>query len=1068
MRAPPVQGEVPRSRVERLRPRGFSRQEQSVVGRFEAQVKATPDAVAVVFGARSLSYRQLNARANHLAWRLRRFVTAPEPLIGICAERSLEMLIGLLAILKAGGAYVPLDPDHPRERLAFILEDCQVPVLLTQRGLTERLPKPPPARLLLDALTGEEPVNPPLRSDADSLAYVMYTSGSTGRAKGTLIPHRGVVRLVKDTDYATFGPDEVFLQLASLSFDASTFEIWGPLLNGGCLVIMPPGPPSLGQIGEAIRQHGVTTLWLTAGLFHLMVDHAVEKLRPLRQLLAGGDVLSVAHVRRALQALPGVRLVNGYGPTENTTFTCCYSIPANLGPVERIPIGKAIARTEVHVLDENQQPVPPGVEGELCVGGDGLARGYLNQPELTAERFVTVPWMSGPAARLYRTGDRACRRPDGTYDFLGRQDQQVKLRGFRIEPGEIEAALGRCPDVREAAVVVREEADGDKQLVAWVVPRNGNTPAIEALRRRLAGILPDHLVPSAFGFIEALPLTPNGKVDRRALQRRRPAAPGTPASQAIPLTATQMELAADWRTLLTVDEVAPGTHFFDLGGHSLLAMRLTARIRERWGVELSLPDLFAAPTLEGMAARIESRLRSSPAPLRDFPKITDPTPLPSCEQERMYFLRQWCPAAALYNEPLALRGRGPIDAEALRHCLEILEHRHEPLRTTFVVVDGVLRQRINPCRELTLAVEDLSHLPPDQKEEALKAGCEREATDPFDLEAGPVWRQRLFLLGNEEHVMLLTWHHVCVDEWSIGIFLDELRTLYRSDVNARAQRLPPLGACYSGYAAWQREWLRSEAAEAQLAYWRRQLAGPLPELVLPIARPQPEVPGFHGATERLVLTSFSVERVRALEREGHCTEFTVLLAALFAWLHQVSGQTDLLIGTPISTRTRPETQSLVGLFLNTLPIRADLGGNPTFREVIRRVRQVAMESYSHRDLPFDRLVEALSSARNGRPSPLVQIAFVRLSGLGSESGVGSWDASPLPVHTGTAKFDLTLFLADQPEGLTATLEYRTDLFEAAGIQGMLRGFEALLTTLLARPDTALSELDPALDAGLPV
>ncbi|HEY9877512.1 MAG TPA: amino acid adenylation domain-containing protein [Leptolyngbyaceae cyanobacterium] len=573
---------------------------------FEAQAEQTPNAVAAVFGQEQLTYRELNYRANQLAHHLQGLGVEPETCVGICVERSLDILVGLLGILKAGAAYLPLDPAYPQERLTFMLEDAQVPVLLTQQPQVEKLPSHRAKVVCLDtdwdAINRESQENPISSVTADNLAYVMYTSGSTGRPKGVSVIHRGVVRLVKAANYANLAAEEVFLQLAPISFDASTLEIWGSLLNGARLVIFPPHTPSLEELGQVIQQYQITTLWLTAGLFHLMVDERLEDLKPLRQLLAGGDVLSVPHVQKFLQKIGDCKLINGYGPTENTTFTCCYPItePDQLG--NSIPIGRPITNTQVYLLDSYLQPVPIGVPGELYIGGDGLARGYLNRPDLTEEKFLQNPFSDEPGTRLYKTNDLARYLPNGNIEFLGRIDNQVKIRGFRIELGEIEAVLAQHPTVKEAVVTARKDISGNKSLVAYIVSHQEQASTIDELRRFLKQKLPDYMLPGAFVLLEALPLTPNGKVDRRALPAPDQIRKEPEETFVAPRNELELQLTQIWEKVLGVHPISVKDNFFDLGGHSMLAARLFAQIEKKLGRNLPLAKLFQAPTIEELAS----------------------------------------------------------------------------------------------------------------------------------------------------------------------------------------------------------------------------------------------------------------------------------------------------------------------------------------------------------------------------------------------------------------------------------------------------------------------------------
>ncbi len=577
--------------------------ERSIHGLFEDHVAAAPDAIAVMFEGTTVTYRELDRRANRLAHYLRSLEVRPERPIGLWMERSIEMIVAILGVLKAGGVYAPFDLMAPPDRIGFMLRDARIDVLLTQERMLDRLPAHGARAVCLDV---DQPViaaqpDTPLRDEAtgDSLAYIMYTSGSTGEPKGVAVTHRNVVRLVRATDYANFGADEVILQLAPLSFDASTFEVWGALLNGGRLAVAPPGVLSVDELGTLLARYRVTTLWLTAGLFHQVVDQRIEVLRPLRQLLAGGDVLSVPHVRRMLAALPGCRFINGYGPTEGTTFTCCHTIPGEAGLERSVPIGRPIANTRVYVLDRNRQPVPIGVRGELWIAGDGLARGYVDRPELTAERFVVQRLSDTIEERLYRSGDTARWLDDGTLEFLGRQDNQVKVRGFRVELGEVESILAQHPRVRDVAVVVRSGPTGERRLVAYVVSDDPLTA--RELRELLRGKLPEYMVPAAFTQLERLPLTSNGKVDRARLPEPAESREAN-ASAALPRNDVECQMIGIWEEVLGVSGIGTRDNFFDLGGHSLLASRLFVRIEQEFGIQLPIATLFQAPTVEGLAA----------------------------------------------------------------------------------------------------------------------------------------------------------------------------------------------------------------------------------------------------------------------------------------------------------------------------------------------------------------------------------------------------------------------------------------------------------------------------------
>ncbi len=581
---------------------------------FEQEVARRPDAVAIRFADEQLTYRQVNERANQIAHRLRKLGVGPEVMVGTLLDRSLDLVVGLLGILKAGGAFVPLDPSYPMERLEFMAADIAAPVMLVQESVVQRLGFPGtsnPAWLHGKSLSleqnradiAQESVeNPSNQTTADNLAYVMYTSGSTGQPKGVMVSHRAVVRLVKNTNYIDLGEREVFLQFSPISFDASTLEIWGALLNGGCLAMMPPEKQSLSELGTAIRRYGVTTLWLTAGLFNVMVEQRVEDLKPLRQLVAGGDALSPAHVRKALENLPGCRLINGYGPTEGTTFTCCHTISVEDAEGSSIPIGRPIANTQVYLLDSENQLVPSGEAGELCIGGDGLARGYLNQPELTAAKFVRHPFRDEPEARIYKTGDLARYRPDGTIEFLGRSDNQVKISGYRIELGEIETVVMQYPSVRSTVVIARQDTPGEKKLVAYVVASEQGCSFAE-LRVYLQQKLPAYMMPSAFVLMDALPLSPNGKVDRALLPVPLVAHP-EPSRAKSAQSDMEQKIESAWLKVLVLQQVGLDDNFFDVGGDSLQLLAVHAEIQKKIESEFPLTDLFEYSTIRSLARHL--------------------------------------------------------------------------------------------------------------------------------------------------------------------------------------------------------------------------------------------------------------------------------------------------------------------------------------------------------------------------------------------------------------------------------------------------------------------------------
>ena len=1033
---------------------------------FERQAEESSEAVALTYGDREITYGELNVRANRLARYLAARGVGPESRVGVCLERGAEMIVALLGILKAGGAYVPLDAEYPRERLAFMLEESGAGLLLTQRSLAGALPAAGAELVCLEDASGEiathAHANLPRVAGPENVAYVMFTSGSTGRPKGIAVTHRNIVRLVRQTDYARFGPDEVFLQFAPASFDASTFEIWGSLLNGARLVVFPHGRASLEELGRVVREGGVTTLWLTAGLFHQMVEGRLEDLRPLRQLLAGGDVLSPGHVRRALEGLPGCRVINGYGPTESTTFACCHPMEdASRVPGHGVPIGRPISNTRVYVLDSGLRPAPVGVPGELFIAGDGLARGYLNRPGLTAEKFVPDPFGAEPGARMYRTGDLVKLLPDSRIEFLGRIDNQVKVRGFRIELGEVEAALAGHPEVEQSVVIARGGEAGDKRLVAYLVATDGAEPTAADLREYLKRRLPDYMIPSAFVRLEGFPLTVNGKVDRRALPE--PEAVSGGESYVAPRTPTEEMLAGIWADLLQAGRVGVHDSFFDLGGHSLLATQVVARVGDNFGVSLPLKALFEAPTVAGLAERVEQALVSgqevAPPPIVPVPR-GEPLPL-SFAQENLWLFEQLVPGTATYNTCRAGRVRGPLDVAAVEAAFNELLERHEVLRTSYATIEGRPVQVVHPHRHYAVPLVDLSALAEDEREAAAFNLSNQDAQLAVDITAAPVARAKLLRLGPDDHVFVLSIHHIAYDLWSGGVLLEEMERAYLAYASGRRPELPPLPVQCADFAVWQREWLRGETLERQFAYWKERLAGLAAEpLALPTDRPRAASGETPGASVYPSFPPSANEAVKELARRENVTQFMALLAVFKVLLHRYTGQDDLAVGSAVANRNRVEMEGVVGFFDNTMVLRTDASGDPTFREFLGRVREAALGAYANQHLPFDLLVKELQPERASNRTPFVQAMFIYLLNYPAmEREIAGLRVVPYKLHSGRARFDITFGLRESPRGLEGELAYNSDLFDEETAERMCRHFGRLLEAATADPDRRLSELE---------
>ncbi|AFE10581.1 Long-chain-fatty-acid--CoA ligase [Corallococcus coralloides DSM 2259] len=1020
---------------------------RNIADAFEAQAALHPHAVAVRCDGQQLTYAELDARANRLAgWLKARGVGRARPQVGVCLPRSVDLIVTLIGILKAGGAYVPLDPEYPSERLALMATDSRVRIIVTHAGLESRLPSGDWHTLRLDADAGQVAgvSDRPVACDIveDDLAYVIFTSGSTGRPKGVCVPHRGVLRMVLDPGYAHLGPDEVLLQLSPVAFDASTFELWGALLNGGILAVFSPGASALDELGDFLRAERVTTAFLTTGLFNTMVDRGLPGTETLRQLLTGGEVMSLPHARRALELLPQVHLVNCYGPTENSAFTSCQTVRAPLGSGP-VPIGHAISGTRMYVLDAQGGELPVGAVGELYTGGSGVAWGYWERPDLTAERFLPDPFSTEPGARMYRTGDLVRRLDDGAVDFVGRGDQQVKVRGFRIEPGEIEAALRLHASVQQAVVMVREDVPGDRRLVAYVTASEPLKAPV--LRTHLKGLLPAHMLPSAIVVLDEMPLAASGKVERKSLPDPRDHA-GAAEDFVAPETALEQTIARVWADVLRVGAVSATAHFFELGGQSLLATQAIGRLCDELQRPVTLRSLFAHPVLRDFAAALETAAPTAERAEAPIPPCADAAREQlSFAQQRLWFLDQWMPGSALYSLPFAFRLEGPLEPALLEQALQAVVDRHEALRTTFPG-EGTARQHVAANVSVTL-----ERAVTGSGEETL-ACMQREAERPFDLSRGPLFRALLIREAEQRHVLVLNLHHIVSDGWSFGVLYQELSTAYR------AQDLAPLPIQYPDYAAWQRQWLQGDVLQRELGFWQRQLADVPHVLELPTDRPRPAVQRFEGAIHRFTLPASLRRALEGLARREGATLFMALLTGFQVLLSRYSGQRDFVVGTPIANRTRKELEGLIGFFVNTLPIRARFEGRPSFVQLLGQVRDDALGAYAHQHLPFEKLVDALQVERDPSRTPLLQVLFALQNAPASQLQLPDVTVTPLTLDTRTSKFDLFLALEESSDGLVGTLEYATALFDAATIVRMADHFHRLLEGALHQPDAAIEVL----------
>ncbi|MBD2786221.1 amino acid adenylation domain-containing protein [Xenorhabdus sp. DI] len=1037
---------------------------------FEQQAEKTPEATALVHENQTLSYQQLNARANRLAHQLIALNVMPDQRVAICMASSPARVITVLAVLKAGGAYVPLDPAYPGERLSHILTDAAPAILLADStgraalgepalsGLTvldpNRLPDQPDSNPQVPALT------------ARHLAYVIYTSGSTGIPKGVMVEHRGLVNLIQDK-IARFDlrPASRMLQFASFGFDAGVWEIMMALGSGASLVIpdevVRQNPHHLWHY---LEEQSVTHACLTPALLRDGTDLPAIAIKPT--LILGGEAPSSALLRSLSHR---ATLFNAYGPTEITVCATHWRCPPNYTDV-LVPIGRPTANTRIYLLDNHGQPVPLGAVGELYIGGVGVARGYLNRPDLTDERFLTDPFSDAADARMYRTGDLVRYLPDGNLVFVGRNDQQVKIRGFRIEPGEIEACLAEHPKVQEARVVaVTFGEEQDKRLVAYVVA-DADSELAASLHTHLSAVLPDYMVPAAFVRLAAFPLTPNGKLDHRALP-----APGEDAfarqSYVAPQGEMEIAVAAIWRELLGIEQIGRYDNFFALGGHSLLAVRMVNRLAA-FGVDLPLATLFMSPSLAEFAKKIDAQRHADKAnrdTLPDIRPISRDNALPlSFGQQRLWFLAQFEGVSDTYHIPTALRLHGRLNLSAWQEALNRLFARHEVLRSLFITVEGQPQVKLLPA-ELGLPVQQydlrqtvdrktFDHKTSDVDKQ-IERLCAQEAETPFDLAHGPLIRCSLIQLAEDDHLFLLTQHHIISDGWSLGILKSELAALYAACLNQQPDPLPPLTLQYPDYAAWQRQVFAGEGIQTQSDYWRRTLADAPVLLELPTDRPRPAQQSFTGGRVAVHIDATLVQALKQLGQQHDTTLFMTLLTAWAALLSRLSGQDDVVIGIPSANRNRREIEPLLGFFVNTLALRIDLSGRPDVVTLLRRVQQTTLGAQDHQDLPFEQVVEIVQPPRRPEHTPLFQVMFAWQESEMEEWQLPELTVTPFKQEYDIAKFDLQLELTEQAGEIVGELIYSSALFNHESIERQVGYLQAILRAMVNQPQQSVTAID---------
>ncbi len=1037
--------------------------------RFDEQAARHAEKTALVCDDERLTYQQLQERSHALALYLQSEGVGPDQRVGLCMERSLDMVVGLLGVLQAGGAYVPLDPEYPDDRISYMIEDSGAAIVLTQETLLGRLAELTPAHTRLVAMDRQWPEIAdraaasradaiPLRQQVEPhhLAYVMYTSGSTGRPKGVMVEHRQIASYMTAIQNALQIPEGSSFALAStFAADLGNTVLFPALLGGGTLhVLSREAMTDADRYASYCREHRIDCMKVTPSHLQALVGERTDRcLIPAHTLVLGGEVLTRGVVELIRRINPECRIYNHYGPTECSVGVLCGEVGAGAQPVRgSLPLGLPLGGTRIYIVDGKGQPVPIGVAGDLCIGGSQVARGYLNQSALTAERFVADRFQPEAGARIYKTGDVARWLLDGTVEYLGRNDFQVKIRGFRIELGEVEAAMARHPGVKETVVIAREDEPGEKRLVAYMTA-TGDAVEVEELRSHMLASVPRYMVPGAFVLLEAMPLTPNGKVDRKALP--------PPESQAYanqeyerPQGEIEETLAAIWQELLHVERVGRHDNFFELGGHSLLATQLISKIRRRLDIDVPLKAVFERASIARFAELAARAGTSEIPPIRPVDRTQlERLPL-SFAQERLWFINQLEPDGTGYNVPRAVTIRGELHLDQLDQAFNLIIARHENLRTLFPSQEGRAQQLILDRVDFKLDRIDLSH--DENKDGRAKEICEIEAATPFDLARGPLLRGKVIRLAEHEHILMFHMHHIVSDGWSLGILIKELGEILEASREERSPELPPLPIQYLDYSVWQRTWLEeSGTLEQQLAYWKGKLAGIPESLGLVTDYPRPSVQSFAGSTRPLALDARLTGELKSLAEQGGGTLYMVLLAAFDILLHRYSGQNDICVGSPIANRQYGDTEELIGMFANTLALRSQVEGSGTFQSLLSQVKATCLEAYEHQDAPFEKVVEVLHLPRNLAISPVFQ-AMVILQ----NADIGTLDERfPRYPLESASKFDLTVELTETPDGLTGVIEYSTALYKQQTVARLAEHFVALCRAIAAAPDAKIRELD---------
>ncbi len=1044
---------------------------------FGIQAETYPDKIALIADNQQMTYRELDDLSNRLAVFLQKQGVKVDECVGLCIDRSCQMIVGILGILKAGGAYVPLDPKYPEERISFMAKDANLRYFLSQSKMLDFLSGIPGEKILIDLEWEKilfETGLPQKVAKPDSLCYVIYTSGSTGQPKGVMIEHHSLVNLaLTQAKYYSLSPQDRLLQFISLSFDAAAEEIYPALVSGAALVLPNADIDfSAKPFFDYCEDNGVSILHFPVALWHELTSQ-VDRLgmtvpASLRLNVVGGEspsptwltVWNEAISRTNMQHDP--EFVNAYGPTETTVSALNYKIRAtdwNTIPGNTIPIGRPINNTQVFIFDQYLQLVPIGISGELFIGGEGVARGYFNQPQLTSEVFIDNPYK--PGHRIYRSGDVARYLPDGNIEFIGRVDQQVKIRGYRVELQEIEKVLITIPGIQDATVVVKK-LDSGTHLVGYYVSE-GVDFQNDSLRGVLSEKLPVYMIPSVFISLDQIPKTPSGKIDRRSLPE--PDFSSFHSEFRAPRNPMEEVLVNIWETILGRHSIGINDNFFELGGHSLSATQLASRIRDAFQVDLPLKDIFAYPTIKVLAELITNEKLSGAAV--QIPSIgtqtrTGEIPL-SFSQQRLWFLDQLSPGNLFYNIPIVLKLNGSLDFSILTWCINQIIHRHEVLRTTYHTSNGKPVQIIHQSMNVDIPIVDLTKSNPISDPKMVEEMILAEINLPFDLSKGPLIRTKVIKTGESDYYFICTMHHIITDAWSITIMIKELVHLYQAyqftkDETVALKKLPQLSLQYADYSIWQRNWLQGEELTRQMNYWIQQLEGMPRILDLPTDHPRPAMQSSMGGTISFDFDPELSDKIKNLSRDLGATLFITLLAGFQALLHRYCSQDDILVGTPVANRNHTEIENLIGFFVNTLVIKSSFSGKPSFREHLKSVRTTALDAYAHQDFPFELLVEALQPERNLSHTPIFQAAFSLQTVSMPELDIQDVEITPFGVNSGNSKYDLTLVMEEKSNCLAGTLEYNAEIFEEKTIVRMMQHFESLFAGIVANPDEAISNL----------